>query len=179
MQSFVCALQDWSLCFPQSCGSLIIKSHWPARSDSLGIPSPFVRSPVWEAWWGIQSLRNSARLLWYYSPACGSPTQWVWDLILSWLCASYCLAVACSLSFDMGYLFLVGSGILLSRDVQQLVVERICFYLEQCLFLSVGYFYNNTWKSKTYTHFLGDRISTLYFSRFFSVLAFNLEKSFR
>ena len=38
---FCCALQDWSLCFPQSCGSLVIKSCWPSRSDSLGIPSPF------------------------------------------------------------------------------------------------------------------------------------------
>ena len=48
-QNFVCALQDWSLCFPQSCGSLVIKSHWPSRSDFLGIPSPFVGSPGWEA----------------------------------------------------------------------------------------------------------------------------------
>ena len=47
MQDSVCTLQDWSLCFPQSCGSPIIKSHWPSRSDSLGIPSPFVRAPGW------------------------------------------------------------------------------------------------------------------------------------
>ena len=45
-QDFVCALQDWSLCFPQYCGGLVIKSCWPSRSDSLGIPSPFVRSPA-------------------------------------------------------------------------------------------------------------------------------------
>ena len=25
---FCCAIHDWSLCFPQSCGSPIIKSHW-------------------------------------------------------------------------------------------------------------------------------------------------------
>ena len=31
-------LQDWSLCFPQSCGSPIIKSWWSSRSDSLGLP---------------------------------------------------------------------------------------------------------------------------------------------
>ena len=49
LQGFVCALQDWSLCFPQSCGSLVIKPHWPSRSDSLGIPSPLVGSPGWEA----------------------------------------------------------------------------------------------------------------------------------
>ena len=42
-QGFVCVLQE-SL-FPQSCGSSIIKSCWPSKSDSLGIPSPFARSP--------------------------------------------------------------------------------------------------------------------------------------
>ena len=179
VQSCGCASKT-GVCFPQSCWSLVIKSHWPSRSDSLGIPSPFVRSPVWEVWWGIQNLHNNARLLWYYcSPVCGSPTQWVWNLNLLWLFPSYCLAIAYSLSLDMGYLFLVGSSILLSMDVQQLVVKRICFYLEQCLFFSLGYFHRNTWRSKKYTHFLGDRIPILYFSRLFSVLAFNLEKSFR
>ena len=44
-----CALQDWSPCFPQSCGRPIIKSHRPSRSNSLGIPSPFVGSPGYEA----------------------------------------------------------------------------------------------------------------------------------
>ena len=33
VQGFICALQDWSLCFPQPCGSPVIKSHWPPRSD--------------------------------------------------------------------------------------------------------------------------------------------------
>ena len=38
---FVCALQE-SL-FPWSCGNSVIKSQWPSKSDSLGIPSPFAR----------------------------------------------------------------------------------------------------------------------------------------
>ena len=58
---FFCALQDWSLCFSQISGSSIIKSHWPLRPDSLGIPSPFVRSPGWEDWHGVQNLHNSVR----------------------------------------------------------------------------------------------------------------------
>ena len=37
-----------SLCFTQSCGSFIIKSHWPSKSDSPGIPSRFVKSLGWE-----------------------------------------------------------------------------------------------------------------------------------
>ena len=43
----------------------------------------------------------------------GKPTWWVWDLILSWLCPSYHLAVDSPLSLDVGLLFLVGSSILL------------------------------------------------------------------
>ena len=39
-------------CFPQSYGSSVIKSHWPSKSDSLGIPSPLARSPGWGAWCG-------------------------------------------------------------------------------------------------------------------------------
>jgi len=46
---------------PQSCGNFVIKSHWPTKSDSLGIPSPFVRSPGWEAWHGVPNLHNSGR----------------------------------------------------------------------------------------------------------------------
>ena len=48
-QDFVCALQDWSLCFLQSCGSPIIKFHWTSRPDSQEIPSLSVRSPGWKA----------------------------------------------------------------------------------------------------------------------------------
>ena len=46
---------------PQSYGSLVIKSHWASRSDSLRTPSPFVRSPGWEAWRGVQNLRSGGR----------------------------------------------------------------------------------------------------------------------
>ena len=34
--------------FPQSCGSSVIKSHWPPKSNSLGVLSPFAGSPGWE-----------------------------------------------------------------------------------------------------------------------------------
>ena len=50
-QDFVCALQDWSPCFPQSCVSPVIKSRWPSRSHS----------PGWEPWCGVQNLYNSGR----------------------------------------------------------------------------------------------------------------------
>ena len=34
--------------FPQSCVSSIIESHWPPKSDCLGVLSPIARSPGWE-----------------------------------------------------------------------------------------------------------------------------------
>ena len=44
------------------------------------------------------------------------------DLTLLWFHPAYCLNVASSLPLDVGYLFLVGSSILLSMVVQQLIV---------------------------------------------------------
>ena len=34
--------------FPQAYVSSVIKSHWPPKSNSLGVLSPFARSPGWE-----------------------------------------------------------------------------------------------------------------------------------
>ena len=83
---FCCALQDWSLCFPQSCGSLVIKSRWPSRSDSLGIPSPF-GPQAGKPDVGFRTFTAAGALLWYYSsygsPVCGPLTRRVWDVILS------------------------------------------------------------------------------------------------
>ena len=56
---FVCALQEWGLCFPQSCWSPAIKSQEASKSDSLAIPPPVVGPPVWEAWRGAQKLHSS------------------------------------------------------------------------------------------------------------------------
>jgi len=38
--------------FPQSCGSSVLIVHWPSKSNSLGLLSPFARSPGWEISWG-------------------------------------------------------------------------------------------------------------------------------
>ena len=123
MQYFVCDLQDWSFCFPQSFGSPIIKSHWPSRSDSLGIPNPFVESPGWEAWHQVQKLYNNGRtsLVILFS------SLWVTHLATMGFefivtLPSYHLAATSSLSLDMGHLSLVSSSVLLSMVVQQLAV---------------------------------------------------------
>ena len=69
----------------------------------------------------LRTFTTEEEFLWYYfSPVCGSPTLWVWDLILSCLCPFYNL-VGASLFLDREYLFLVGSSVLLSMVVQQLL----------------------------------------------------------
>ena len=106
MQGYVCVLQDWRLYLPQSCGSLVIKSHWPSRSVSLGNSSPFVGFQAEKPAVGFRIFTTVEVLIWYYcSPIFQSPTKWVWDVILSWLCPSYCFTAASSLSLGMEYLF--------------------------------------------------------------------------
>ena len=71
------------------------------------------------------------KLLWYYfSPVYGLPIWWVWDLILSLFLPSYHLTVASPLSFEVGYLFLVGSSALPSMVFQQLVVILVLLQVE-------------------------------------------------
>ena len=99
-----------------------VKSLWPSKPDSLGILSPFVRSPVWENGCVAQNLHNNGKTsLVLFSSSLWLAYLVVWDLILSLFFPSYHLTVASPLSFDVGYLFLVGSNILLSMVVQQLV----------------------------------------------------------
>ena len=102
----VCARQEWSLCFPPFCESSAIKFCWPSKSDSLGIPFPSLDPQPWNPDRGPRIFTTVQDLLWYYCPpVCWSPTQWVWGLILSWLCSSYHLTETSPLSLDMGYLF--------------------------------------------------------------------------
>ena len=92
-QGFVCGLQDWSLCFLQSCGSLVIKSHWPSRSDTLGIrglsdpqagkPEVGLRTfPQWQNFFGIIFLQFVAHLAGMgFDRDCAPPTVLLWLLV--------------------------------------------------------------------------------------------------
>ena len=103
---FVCALQEWSLCSPipvnvlqSNSASLQSMILWEFL---LPLPHPQVGKPDM----GLRTFTPVDGVLWYNcSPVCESPTQWLWDLILLWLCPSYHLILASPLSFDMGYLF--------------------------------------------------------------------------
>ena len=82
----VCPPRACSLCFPQSCWSPAIKFHWPSKSNSLGIPPPLLDPQVWKPDVGLRTFTPVSGLLWYNCPpVCESPTQQLWDLILSWL----------------------------------------------------------------------------------------------
>jgi len=71
----------------------------------------------------FRTFTTMGELLWYYcSPHHVLPTLWLCFLILSCLCISFHFVAASSLSLDFGYLFLVGSSILLLMILQQLVV---------------------------------------------------------
>ena len=48
--------------FPQPCGSSVIKSHSPLKSNSLGVLRPFARSSDWEICCGSLNFLNSARI---------------------------------------------------------------------------------------------------------------------
>ena len=100
------------VCFPQSYGSLIIKFCCASRSDSLGIPSLFVRFPGWEAWHGVQNLHNRGRtslVLLFSSLWATHPLDMGFDfIVIVPILPSYCgffFVFGCSTaSFDFGAL---------------------------------------------------------------------------
>ena len=57
---WVCPSRLESL-FPSVFWKAYNQSHWCSKPDSLGIPSPFVRSPGWKAWHVVQNFHNSER----------------------------------------------------------------------------------------------------------------------
>ena len=111
MQDFVCALQDWSFCFPQSCGSPTTKSCWPSRSEDPGYSESLCGiSRVGSLTW-VQNLHNGGQIslvllsfsLWVTHPV---------DMILDFIMIMSLLPYCCS------YFFVVGHGISLFDGFQ-------------------------------------------------------------
>ena len=69
------------LCLLRVCfSSSVIKSHWPSKSDFLGVLSPFAGSTGWEICLGPRTFATVQELLWYNcSPVCGLPVQWLYS----------------------------------------------------------------------------------------------------
>ena len=62
--------------FPQSCGSSVIRSHWPSKSNSLGFLSPFAGSPGLKVAVDPRTFTKVQELLWCNcSAVCGSSAQ--------------------------------------------------------------------------------------------------------
>ena len=80
---FVCTLQEWSVCFPQSCQS---PASNPTSLQSLILWEFLLWLPdlqVGKPDVGLRTFTPVGGPLWYNcSPVCESPTQWLWDLIL-------------------------------------------------------------------------------------------------
>ena len=105
MWDFVCALQGWSVFLPvlwKSCNQILLAFKVRVLGNSQSLCwIPRLGSLMWGS--------EPSQLLWYYcSPVCGPPTQWVRGLILLWLCPSYHLVIASSLSLDIGLSFFGG-----------------------------------------------------------------------
>ena len=116
MQSFVCVLWDWSLFPPVLWKSnnqipLAFKVRFPGDFQSL-LSDPQAGMPDV----GFRTFTTVGKLLWYYcSPVCGSPTWWVWDLILSIMpllspCCSFFFVFGHGVSFFGGFQHLPVNG---------------------------------------------------------------------
>ena len=68
------------LLFPPSCVSSVIKSHWPPKSNSLEVLSPFARFPGWEICCGSRTFLAVQEFIWYNcSAVCGSSAWKLYD----------------------------------------------------------------------------------------------------
>ena len=92
--------------FPLSCGSSVVKSHWPSNKIPWGFPVPLQDPQSGKPGVGSRTFATVWVIICYYcSPVCESPTWQVCDLFCLWLYPSYRLVVASPLSLDTGYLF--------------------------------------------------------------------------
>ena len=115
------------ICFPQSCGSPAVKSHWPSASDSLRIPSPFTSSQTGGQvlTWGSAPSQQWENFLVLPFSSLWVTRQVGMGFDFTMIVPSCHLIVASPSSLDVECLFLMGFRILLSMFVQQLVVVLV------------------------------------------------------
>ena len=129
----VCALQEWSFCFPQSCGAPAFKPCWPSKAKYSGAPPSDAGPSGWGAWRGANN-SSVAELLWYnYLPVFSS----LWVNHLGGMGFDYIVSVPLLPSrsgfffMSLAVEFLFGrfqSSLLMV--VQQLVVILVCSWEE-------------------------------------------------
>ena len=101
---------------PSPVGSPVIKSHWPSKSDSLGIPRPLAASPGWKAWYGAKNLHNSARTssISLFSRLWVSHPEGI---------GFYFIVIVPLLLFHCGFSFVLGCGVSFFAGFQCLPVD--------------------------------------------------------
>ena len=109
--------------FPQSFGSPNIKSHWPSKPDTLGVPFPGSGIPrlgslMWASepslMWGKYCIIIILQFV-HCPPG-------AWDLIVSWVCfPSY---LSCYHSFFMS-LFMEGLFCIGSDFLQMVILQKV------------------------------------------------------
>ena len=66
--------------FLQSCGSSVIKSHWPPKSNSLGFSVPLPDPQVEKSIVGPRTFLTMQEFLWYNcSAVCGLSSHWLYS----------------------------------------------------------------------------------------------------
>ena len=120
----MCALQVWSLCFPQSCGSPIIKPTGDQGQVPWEFPVPLSDPQAGKSDVGLRTFTTVRELLWYelfsswwITHSVGIGFDFIMIVPLLTFHCSFFFVFGCGISF-----FLVGSSVLLSMVVQQLVV---------------------------------------------------------
>ena len=101
-----------------------------------GFPVPLSDSQAGKPDKGFRIFTTLGEVIWhYFSPVCGLPTWWEWDLIFNHDYASPTVLLGFLLGRMWEYLFLVGSSIL-SVVVQQLVVILVLSWEKMSALLS-------------------------------------------
>ena len=116
-RNFVYVLQDWSLFFP----SVLWKSYnqilLAFKSRFPGLPVPLLDPKAGKPDMGFRTFTKVREFLWHYcSPACGSPTQQIWDLIF--------YMTVCVLLSNCGFFFFFGCGVSSFGGVQCHPMEK-------------------------------------------------------
>ena len=112
----VCTFQEWSLCFPQSCGAPAHKPSWPSVPNATGILLPMPDPQAWDPDVGLRTLTPMGEPLEQYSyfpvcghPVCGPPTREVWGCLYR-VIATTTVSIwpfLCLLEWDSFFVFVV------------------------------------------------------------------------
>ena len=82
--------------FPPSCGNSVIKSHWPPRSNSLRVLSPFAKFPGCASVMGPRAFLTVQDFLWYNcSAVCGLSARWLYGGASKEAYVTHCVTQVC------------------------------------------------------------------------------------